>query len=370
MKRRTVILLFILGGAWLVLTMNQASPPGSTLDASPGGARGFFLLLERQHLAPKTWYRPFQELPKDERDATFFLVAPTRMGAEQQLLDWVRAGNRLVLFASQKDTTDRILGVLDLKRGEGWNDFLQLVEDVSATVFSCSPKLGDPCGARGSMTAPGGGFVKPKSRIIAGTPERAVAVRMDLGKGEVWALSGSAPIQNENIEAYDNLPFLFSLAAARSAVYFDEFHHGYTEPTAAEASRQQTMVVILGGYLVAFLVLVVLTRSVRFGPARAEHYAGAFSSGDFAAVLGLLYAEHNAVEKLELYRDAWMARARRAAGSPVGFSDTELVSALVTRGFWSEAQAARVRKALSILKSPGSGDANLAIRELEGAIAK
>ncbi len=377
MKRRQISLLVLFMFCWLFVLFTQPTGGGSTFSASPEGAKAFFLFLESAGLTPVRWHYPFSDLRKEDTGGVLFLISPSSMGGENDLKQWVSAGNTAVIFGSAASSLHKLLIVLGLGEGKlsevisGRSfDFLGLEEDL--VQVNCPDQAGvtdAECTAVKQISRP---FlpvtVREKSEVLAGNNNHAWLLRRRVGAGTVWLFSGSEPVWNQNIDAFDNLRLLYQLASAGKQIIFDEFHHGYVAPVPPANREGFKSLVLVLGYLGVVGVLIALSRGVRFGCPAPEGPQESLASTDFAGVLGLLYYERNAHSALKHYIASWRGRVEKRYGISRKVADEVLVTELAHEQTISPADVNHLLARLKLpaqLPSANPRDLEQAVSELE-----
>lgn len=240
-----VVLIFLLGGLWLVATSTAGDgglglPKLSSFRTSPSGARALYLTLQELNVPTSRRLTP-HPVEGSSTGGALALLAPTEPPTPRELArlhDWVRSGGTLLYAASSGDPTLDTLGLelelvapgsfspLETSGGEGvpvrtrphrWTEGLE----TSATVrfaFTDSSRALSAAGAEPLLVSPSGDVA---------------AVVFRRGEGTVVAWSDGGLLSNRALRA-GSRPLVFVRAAAEAAaggepVVFDEYHHGYRE---------------------------------------------------------------------------------------------------------------------------------------------
>jgi hypothetical protein len=243
----------------------------------------YFRYLEKLGLGPRA-LKTMEQLPPS---ATIIAAGPfenTPTSTEAHaLVAWVRAGGRLVLAGDQ-----------------------------GAVILAGSGLGGDPSSgdatARLAPEQPGGlsrgvARVEPGPGRLLSTDPGWVAVYRDgkggvllssaLGRGEVLWLADTHPLTNGGIGAADNAALAVALADAGRSIYFDEYHHGFTDDATVWdrlGYGGQAAVVLLA----AGLLLLLLATARRLGPPIAEVEVVQARTGAYIGQLAELYRKAGA----------------------------------------------------------------------------
>jgi len=340
-----VILLLILS----VLGSFQKPPGFSTFSSEREGMKALYLLLEQEGFQVNRWRRPFTEL-NDSMGIVLFVIAPSSMGGEEELLAWVEEGNTLVLLDSEEAPTNK------LRKAMG-------IESIKVPAFSLAKVLGDKAGVEVQCPSDlaecrGVKTIKYPDRILQERPPSGVVLTdppslftKPHGNGRLWYLSDASIASNFVLDQFDHLRLFYQIARSGNRVLFDEFHHGYTAPI-GEGSRERLYTAILFICYLSFILLVItLSRAVRFGPARIKPLVQPSRQSEFIDVLSVLYEEHRAYQVLNSYLDGWKVRVERNFGIHRGYDNEERLRRLAGTGMLNAQGKDEVRAALRDIES-------------------
>ena len=263
-KKPVIITLSIITLAIIIgfLSSGATTIRGSTTDPSPYGLSTLRSILKQHHWHTSLWTRPPRSLDRMP-PGIFVLINATTLQPEDYralnrptLLQWIRRGgvaviglNVVDLDACIGDATAMVLMSLApdiLPRPRIIYPNLSLLDVVRPARPS---RLNDP--DRPQFTVLAGELLPfkwsppPGSHILLTSPDgQPVAVQFPHGKGMIVLLLTSTWLENRFLSdpALDNQKVILSWfqtldARHRRPVLFDEFHHGFTEPT---ATRIQT----------------------------------------------------------------------------------------------------------------------------------
>jgi hypothetical protein len=322
-----VIGAVILGvGYWITVNAAEqyyasSAPDRSVYNSAPKGVSIWYRYLGQMGVQART-LRTFSELPKDGVLVVMgpFELTPTQADA-RRLARWVAAGGRLVLVGSEAGmlASEMDLGVLP----EGGS--------AEATVAPSLPSvyaagIGGITPGADRMRASGAAWV-----THYGDAGGAVLVSSVRGDGAVTWLAGQLPVSNEGIGRADNAALAVLLAGAgRVPVYFDEYHHGYTDETGVWerlGSNGRSLVTLLA----LATLLLVLARGRRLGPAVPGLEEPPARGVAYIASLAELYRKAGArAEALEALEDGLTrALARRHGTTEAGLARRPVARAAV-----------------------------------------
>ncbi len=337
MRRRFLLIVFLFFCIGMLrIFIAPDGEPGSSMAAYREGTKALLLLLQAKGADPRQYLHPVHELrqtPELAHDTTMFIAAPSTIGTEDELLEWVGDGNRAVLFDSPQRVFKALLKSVDAEYSGDASATLDwaISTDPVSTVHD-TPLA--PLREVQKLTVPGMVRVKAPhgATVFLGTPDLAEGFMLPVGKGELWYFTGVEPISNRSIDRYDNLRFFYQLATSGKQLLFDEFHHGFTVPLGAAKQEAWDTVLLLAGSLAAWLAAGVLSRARRFGAPIAEEHEGVSASSDLARVIGALYAEHHAASVMRHYVRSWRHRAALRFGIAEQWGAKEFAGELEERG--------------------------------------
>jgi hypothetical protein len=262
-------------------TVTSATP--SVYGTDSAGLSVYFRYLDELGYAPTT-LKTMEQLPAK---ATIIAAGPFEnppTPAEgRALVAWVRGGGRLVLAGTDGAT---------ILRGSG---------------LGGSPSAGDstdglPPDQPGALSR-GVSTMKPgTSRVLSSDPgwvdeyrdgKGAAMLSAALGEGEVVWLADTYAISNGGIGAADDAALAVAMAVAGRPIYFDEYHHGFSDDATVWdrlGYGGQAATVLL---LVALVLLFVATAR-RTGPAIAEVDVAQARTGAYIGQLAELYRKAGA----------------------------------------------------------------------------
>ncbi len=339
------------------------------------GTRRLFLFYEDAGLAP---VRLKRELLMLEEKGMLFVIEPRRVALRtmmggtlpdydiflSQELDaietWVREGNSLVLAASENTELHERLGV-ELQSGSPGRTRDALRTQVSPLTRS----LGRLKTRRDSaLVFDGPAWVELFA--IPGEGEDGPLVQMavrKLGKGTVVVLSDPFVLTNKGIMELSNLTLAVRLAGLHGdgRVYFDEYHHGFTDPrTIVSYMRERGLHFVLFQVIAVFALFIWRSRS-RLGRPRRLEGATERGSAEYVRAFSLIYRRarlHTSVMRsaYELFRE----RTALWAGLARSSEPKRIYEVLQGK---NEKAASRFRTITARLKAAGvgSGDAEVLI---------
>ncbi|NOU73591.1 DUF4350 domain-containing protein [Paenibacillus sp. LMG 31458] len=362
------ILLFLALGYWLVKPKLPDQPPYLSFSADIDGTKAWKELLSTKQKAIKEWRLNWKNLPNGE---AMLLVALQPSGVTKadrdELLDWVRKGNDVVLFDrnpegwklwgtelageigkdSTKDSTK------NSTKNSTKDSTNSTKESASVSTIRVSP---DYTSAEGLLTGrvdtpyrikPGG-----NGRVLFEDEHGVLASRIEEGSGSITVVLTPNWMQNGTIDQESHFELVWPLfAKSWDAVWVDETHHGFgTKP--GLLAVYPAWLVLASVQLGLALLLWLWLRGKRFGPVHTPR-AWTVRRGDegvhaVAAWYERLGYQHEALAHQQLFLRQLLHQ--RWGLSP---SASALQAAEAARGRMSEAQAAQLARLLE--EPPASG---------------
>jgi len=230
-------------------------PRSSSYATSHSGAAAYAELLGRAgHPVRQVRALPHSVAPSPE--ATVILLDPPSVAAKDALAlrAFVREGGRLVVGGVSEGDLREIVPSPPGRPGPG-------------VAFAKAHGLGDvrrvrTAGARAWATA---GSARP---LVSGHGRTVVAVT-PYGRGRVYLLADSSPLQNRLLAKADNAALGLALAGSQSRpVEFLESYHGYGRSSGLSALPLAWKLLLTGLALAALVYMVA--RGRRFGPPQPE----------------------------------------------------------------------------------------------------
>ncbi|XID91569.1 DUF4350 domain-containing protein [Paenibacillaceae bacterium WGS1546] len=250
------VMLFIGLGFMIVEPKPERMAPYVSFSADVDGTKGVIELLKEKQAPIKPWKRSWRELPSG-KGHTLLVIEPGAAFEDEwtKLLEWVERGNELLLFSREP--------------GEGG---AFRTEDTSASPGRITVMRQD-----GEETADFQAEVRTKRRIV---PEDGVselirdsngmiAAKRTYGDGAIIAAVTPEWLTNGNVLKHDHFELVWPWLAgdaSRTAMWVDEYHHGYEDARGFLAAYPAWLVAACAGLAVA-LLLWLWQRGKRFGPA-------------------------------------------------------------------------------------------------------
>lgn len=348
------ILIFLVLGYWLVKPKLPDQPPYLSFSADIDGAKAWKELLSTKQKAVKEWRLNWKNLPNGE---AMLLVALQPSGVTkadyEQLLDWVRKGNDVILFDRNPEGWEPWGTVLAGESGKDSTAKDNNKESASVSTIRVSP---DYTSAEGLLTGrvdtphrikPGG-----NGRVLFEDEHGVLASRIEEGSGSITVVLTPNWMQNGTIDQESHFELIWPLfAKSWDAVWVDETHHGFgTKP--GLLAVYPAWLVLASVQLGLALLLWLWLRGKRFGPVYTPR-AWTVRRGDegvhaVAAWYERLGYQHEALAHQQLFLRQLLHQ--RWGLSP---SASALQAAEAARGRMSEAQAAQLARLLD--EPPASG---------------
>ncbi|MES2962880.1 MAG: DUF4350 domain-containing protein, partial [Bdellovibrionota bacterium] len=243
---------------WFVAQMGSSREKGRvarTDSNTPTGIKIFADLKENLQPSSATqWRRPFLKVEDLERFDALFIVAPKiSLSAREEgfILDWVKAGGKLILSAENDEGVARISGFLG-KAG-------------------ISPLIDETPGFKNGRAVEyeakeDSGFVKAGEKYFAYSPVRFQDSLCLKDPGTCWSREGAIesgtvtvflgfpPFSNAMIDRGDNRKIAARLALGTKRVAFDEYHLLVTEKTTKDLFLDPAFALPLLGMIIGLLL--------------------------------------------------------------------------------------------------------------------
>ncbi|MCY9669950.1 DUF4350 domain-containing protein [Paenibacillus alginolyticus] len=350
------ILIFLVLGYWLVKPKLPDQPPYLSFSADIDGTKAWKELLSTKQKAVKEWRFSWKNLPNGEK---MLLVAVQPSGVtkadREQLLDWVRKGNDVVLFDRNPEGWGPWGTVLAGEIGTGSTEKStnSAKESASVSTIKVSPDYSSAGGLlTGRVDTPY--RIKPdgNGRVLFEDEHGVLASRIEEGLGSITVVLTPNWMQNGTIDQESHFELIWPLfAKSWDAVWIDETHHGFgTKP--GLLAVYPAWLVLASVQLGLALLLWLWLRGKRFGPVHTPR-AWTVRRGDegvhaVAAWYERLGYQHEALAHQQLFLRQLLHQ--RWGLSP---SASALQAAETARGRMSEAQAAQLARLLE--EPPASG---------------
>ncbi|MCE9637980.1 MAG: DUF4350 domain-containing protein [Planctomycetes bacterium] len=327
------------------------------------GAHALYLLLEDCGVPVARETAPPASIADSPTARTIVVLAPSwavSKAEARSLLDWAAKGGRLVVVDAPSTPPAQMIDVdpllhpagLETKNASGKGDDVKVLDgewaaDVADVHWSPRLVLHDrnaavapvvvtpaPPGAPATPSAP-----NPAESTATPTDERAsppetlvesadgpLVARVRFGAGEVVAIADAQLLANETLGRGDNALLVVRILSdpARSAVAFDEFHHGYTATGVRAGFVERLAGMVVHTWVGRAFLLVALAglvfaggAAVRLGAPLPEAAPPRRALREHADALGrLLEGAHASREVLEILGSG----AGRVCGARAGFA--------------------------------------------------
>ncbi|TVX99815.1 DUF4350 domain-containing protein [Cohnella terricola] len=250
------VMLFIGLGLMIAKPEPERMAPYVSYSADVDGTKGIIELLEEKRVPIKPWKRSWRELPSGKGHA-LLVIEPGGAFEDEwtKLLEWVGRGNELLLFSHELDEGGAFLtesssaspGVTTVMRQEG--------EEM--------PEFQAEVGTRQRIVPEDG-----VSELLIRDSNGMIAARRTYGDGAIIAAVTPEWLTNENVLKHDHFELVWPWMAgdsSRTAMWVDEYHHGYEDSRGFLAAYPAWLVAACAGLAVA-LLLWLWQRGKRFGP--------------------------------------------------------------------------------------------------------
>ena len=234
------------------LTASPKGPPSSSYATTSGGLAAYASLLEELGFEVERYRRPLADATFDP-STTVVVLDPPRLGAgdTSRLREFVEGGGRLVAGGRSPDWLGGVVGALpDWSSGQS-----------SFVANDPELEMGEVVRSAGE----GNWIPMPGDRVVAGSSDAALVLKMDAGEGEAYLMADGSPLQNRLLDEAANAALGIALAGPepRTVVFVESVHgYGLGRGLAAIPSDWKWA---LGGLVFAAL-LWMWARAVRLGP--------------------------------------------------------------------------------------------------------
>ena len=265
----------------------------TSYSAEAEGTKALYLLLEK--LGYKSRRLRIPNFSGRETEGLAIILGPDRPPIEkadaEPLLEWLRHGNTL-LFAPNKHD-DQLAQALGIELHGGQTPEISVAPSASTVLSAGIQSLAIPSGDR---------LLARRNDAVQhfGDSAGGVVFSLQEGAGTAIVLSDPYLMTNAGLQEDGSLDLLvnilYSHAADRGTVYFDEYHHGF--------ARRPTVLHLLKGtrlgwallQVAAAVVLLMYSRGRRFGQPRPVPTEGHRSSVEYVTSLAGIYRTVQALD--------------------------------------------------------------------------
>ena len=360
--KRILFLLFILFLLVITPAISKEQPHGSTHSATPSGVKAIFLLLKSLNISTSSWQNSFTYLDPDEINSAMIISTPLNFGGEKALINWVKQGNKAIVFLTEDSSNafKELLSSLKIATSTQprlATSILKTSPSSKTILTDCHSSL-SKCRERITFNSSLSFVPHKKIEVIGRYKEKPVILRQTQGKGEFWIFASSGLISNRFIDQDDNLLLFFDLIRNSNKIYFDEFHHGYTMPNTQEKESRKDALLVLFSIILFTTILAVLSRSVRFGEKvpLTPHLKN--TQLEYSSSLGLFAKTNNASTVLQSYIKRWPIRVKAILQHPTKVNNqTDILDKIKSSELLPNSTIQLVTESLEIL-STGDGLSN------------
>jgi hypothetical protein len=225
----------------------------------------------------------------------------------QQLNSWMQSGGILVYAAEVGDPQ------LDTQFG-----LLRTATNVSARAHAAAPILGGVGTVAGADAAHSFRPTAAQVPLLRNDAGDVLAVRQDVGRGQLVALADPLILCNGYLGTPDNGRFaadLLAMTPSGGQVWFDEFHHGAAATASPETAWMTTPwgIALVAVVIIAFVGLALRGRA--FGPRIPLRAREDRSTAEYAVAVGSLL--HRAGAR-RVTLETLLSATRRAVAQRIG----------------------------------------------------
>jgi hypothetical protein len=276
-SRRDSVILVVLVGlivllAFLVGSRRQQAgndPRPSTFVQAPLGASALRQVLLELKLPLARRMEPFADAgPLRGPLAVLAPSEPPSPGEVHALAEWVRGGGTLIYAARRRDPTlDTLrLKLRTLARDTGYAELLDRGRAASVAAGTLTEGVGVVDGFRRGFEPASASL--NHATVLASAGNVPVVLDFRLGKGRVIAWADAYPLVNHTLKN-SRAAILFARTAADAAggrtLWFDEYHHGFSEGGGTLAGATRFIARQAAGHAVLQITVAVLGLLLLFG---------------------------------------------------------------------------------------------------------
>lgn len=284
------VLVAILIAGILPGSSKERSPIPSTYSAHPCGCKALYLVLDELRLPADRLRTSYSRL-KGEHGVLMVIDAQKVRYSRREiakLKEWIRKGNRLVLFqgparrlsrqpdheatAKGKDEPERASVTVRAPSRPFGLKLKAIRNGARGTVPASMPELG----WSGMISVSGQArWMEPSGdwQVLSKDEHGPVVLMRRIGKGEVIAVSDPRLASNQNLPRAQNLRFVLALILGNrspSEILFDEYHHGHV--------LSDSLAGYVGSSVFSWLILQAFIGTVLYFYSRRAMRAGRFLS--------------------------------------------------------------------------------------------
>lgn len=309
-----VILLLIVVVSVLAPNTGDDDVRPTTYNTGPQGAKAAYLTLQAIGREATRWTRPLSDLSNvDASHTTLVLAAPVYSPTEQEA---IAAALKRFLERGGRVLTTGPTGALLLPGGK-----TAPPTNITFTLCTTTPAHG-PLAAAGRVTILDADAWDGDKKAEVGhrCGRDAVAVRMNVGRGEAVWWSSAMPLTNAELKKDPDLRLLLLSLGDGRAVLWDESLHE-SVPGLWDAAHGLPLWWLIA-QIVLLAALLILSFSRRNGPQRGPVTVPRGSPVEFAYSMGDLYEKARATTAAtDAARRKLLRAILRDAGVPQGIVD-------------------------------------------------
>lgn len=253
LNRQTIIgitlLVVLILLTFIVAPNSNKLNSGSTYSVAPDGYGAWYNFMQQQGITIRRWQRPFKDIKNEKSPTTLLQVQPQSVdkAITKEQLEWVKAGNNLIILGVQEPTTKA--------------NFRSLVDSPQGQVkIETTRRLVE----------------KGTSEFLLKDRDGAIVWQKSYAKGRVVYSSTAHIAANAYQDNRANYEYLSQLVGNKNNVLLvDEYIHGYKDPNIRAEEKEgdifsyfiQKPIFVAAIQGVILLTVLIIAQNRRFGKA-------------------------------------------------------------------------------------------------------
>lgn len=229
-------IIFLLGVVLMKVSppKDQQHAPFSAENPKPEGLKALYRFYQVRGYEVKLWKKPYQQLPKTQGDL-LMIVGPQVKGPNDQemqaIFNWIREGNRLILWAPIESEWTRRFEFEGVSCIKSYKRRVYSIEEKK--WFQKTKQINWPSG---QCVLP----AKDHQDVLVDDQYSTLMIKKKVGKGEIYYTPETEILMNQQIDQEDHMQLLLGIAELSSkTIWFDESIHPLPQPF-NQADQQST----------------------------------------------------------------------------------------------------------------------------------